>query len=343
MKIKSLFLIVLFLLGKIGYSQKTEANQEFSFLFYNTENFFDSENDTTKNDEEYLANALKNWTRQRFRLKAERIAKVIVAAGRWNSPLLVGLCEIENRDVLELLVKTEPLAGFHYKIVQKDSPDPRGIDVAMLYRPDFFRPVDYDAIRVADPENPNFRTRDILKVTGVIAKTDTLIVYINHWPSRYGGIMETKKYRAIAAQILRNSIDKELKIKPDAKIVCMGDFNDTPTDESMSSLLAAKPAQIARNQDLINLSSEWLRDDIQTIKSRYRWETFDQFIVSPGFLHSGKTVSYKNAEIYKGNFLLEKDSNYGGLKPKRTYQGLRYHDGFSDHLPIVLRMQVVSH
>lgn len=327
-----------FLVNQV-YGQKPE----FTILFYNTENFFDCENDTTTSDEEYLANADRNWTPQRFHLKAERLAKVIVAAGKWNAPLLVGLCEIENRDVLETLVKTDPLTKIHYKIIQKDSPDPRGIEVALLYRSDLFHPLDYNIIPVNDTQNPKFRTRDILKVVGTIGNKDTLIVYVNHWPSRYGGIMETQRYRAIAARKLKAAVNEDLSKNPNQKIVCMGDFNDTPADQSIASQLGAKPLQAAKNNDLINLSDSWLTNEILTIKSKYRWEVFDQFIVSSGFMNSKSGILYVNAEIFKESFLLEKDITYGGVKPKRTYLGFKYHNGFSDHLPIILHFQLTDY
>lgn len=334
------FFLVFLIYSRDLSAQKTALNSAYSMLFYNTENFFDCENDTTISDEEYLANATRNWTPKRFHLKAERLAKVIVAAGKWNSPILVGLCEIENRDVLEALVKTEPLFKFQYKIIQKDSPDRRGIDVALLYRSDFFHPIDYMAIPVVDRANKSFRTRDILKVIGVLGKRDTLTVFVNHWPSRYGGIMETRKYRSLAAQTLRNAIDETLDRNPDAKVVCMGDFNDTPEDQSVESILGAKSVSSSRKGDLVNLSCDWMSDKIQTIKSGYRWEVFDQFIVSQGFFHSTQGVLFKNSEIFKGDFLLEKDNYYGGVKPKRTYLGFKYHDGFSDHLPILLHFEL---
>jgi hypothetical protein len=251
------------------------------------------------------------------------------------------LCEVENRQVLEALVKSEPLKKARYKIIQKDSPDRRGIDVALLYRPDYFRPISYEAIGVNDLSDPSFRTRDILQVTGILGNCDTLNIFINHWPSRYGGIMETNKYRILAAKTLRQAIDSILIKNSSAKIVCMGDFNDTPTDISISEVLGAKDAdQTDNNANLLNLSSVWGKDKIQTIKSRHRWEVFDQFIVSPSFLKDQKCIQFKSVEILKSSFLLQKDEQYGGVKPKRTYSGFKSLGGFSDHLPIVLRFRL---
>lgn len=332
--------LVIFFSAQAARAQIVEVKPEYSILFYNTENFFDCENDTALSDQEFQINAERNWTPKRFHLKTERLAKVIVAAGKWNAPVLVGLCEIENRDVLETLVKTDPISKFRYKIVQKDSPDPRGIDVALLYRPDLFHPIDFETIPVVDPGNKEFRTRDILKVVGLIGRTDTLTVFVNHWPSRYGGLMETQEKRLLAASTLRKAITEVLSANPKAKVVCMGDFNDTPADQSLEKILRAKNPGSADKVDLINLSRDWMTDEIQTIKSKYKWEVFDQFIVSKGFANATNGMVFKNAEIFKGSFLLEKDIQYGGVKPKRTYLGFKYHNGFSDHLPVVLHFEL---
>lgn len=321
-------------------AQVSSVTNEFSIMFYNTENFFDVENDSITKDEEFTKEGNRRWTSGRLHVKAERLAKVILAAGKWNAPVLVGLCEIENRDVLEMLCRIEPLTRYHYKIIQKESPDSRGIDVALIYRPDLFHPVDYYAIPVVDPDDNSFKTRDILMVSGVLNGCDTIHVFVNHWPSRYGGIMETKKYRRLAAMTLKSSVLKILSMHSNAKIVCMGDFNDTPADESLTTFIEAKPTDGAMNGELVNLSARWISCDIQTIKSKYRWEVFDQFIVSDYFLTPTECIQFKDCEIFNAPFLLEPDISYGGVKPKRTYIGYRYNNGFSDHLPVLLRFSL---
>jgi len=324
--------------------QNRLAENEFTIMFYNTENFFDTENDSLTNDEEFTPEADRRWNPARLHSKAERLAKVILAAGKWNSPVVVGLCEVEDLKVLELLTRNEPLAKFHYKIVHKDSPDPRGIDVALLYRPEFFHPFDYQAIPVIDPKDKSFKTRDILQVSGVVNGCDTLHVFVNHWPSRYGGIMETLRYRSLAAETLKKSVQNLFARYPKAKIICMGDFNDTPTDDSLAKVLGAKQSD---NQELkgelINLSSGWISGEIQTIKSKYSWEVFDQFIVSDYFLEKNRCFEFRKAEIFNAGFLLEPDTKFGGVKPRRTYVGFKYQQGFSDHLPVLLRVELLNH
>jgi hypothetical protein len=338
------FILFLLLLHPDLSGQGSVARNEFTFMFYNTENFFDTENDSLTNDEEFTSEADRHWNPARLHSKTERLAKVILAAGKWNAPVIIGLCEVEDLKVLELLTRNEPLTKFRYKIVHKDSPDSRGIDVALLYRSDLFRPFDYQAIPVVDSKDKLFKTRDILQVSGVLNGCDTLHIFVNHWPSRYGGIMETIRYRSLAAETLKKSVQSLYARHPKAKIVCMGDFNDTPTDDSLVKILSAKESD---NPDLkgelINLSAGWVSNEIQTIKSKYSWDVFDQLIVSDYFLDKSECFEFRNAEVFKAGFLLEADIKFGGVKPKRTYVGFKYQEGFSDHLPVTLRVELQSH
>lgn len=339
-----IFSLVFIQFYQTGSCQTNPVTDEMTFMFYNTENFFDSEDDSLTTDDEFTSNADRRWNSGRMHAKAERLGKVILAAGKWNPPVFAGLCEIENLHVLELLTSMEPLKKYQYKIVQKDSPDRRGIDVALIYRPDLFNPYEYQAIEVKDSIDISFKTRDILRVSGVFNQCDTLHVFVNHWPSRFGGLMKTVKYRKLAAETLKNSI-REIQIKfSKAKIICMGDFNDGPTEESMLHFLGAKKADNPTIKgEMINLSMEWITDQVQTIKSLYSWEVFDQLIVSDYFIEKNDCYDLPKAEILKAGFLLEPDIKYGGVKPKRTYLGYKYQEGFSDHLPVLLRVRNLNH
>jgi len=269
---------------------------------------------------------------------------IILAAGKWNPPVFVGLCEIENLKVLELLTGLAPLSNYHYKIIQKDSPDERGIDVALIYRPEIFHPFNYRAIPVVDPLDQSFKTRDILLVSGIINGCDTLHIFVNHWPSRYGGIMETQKYRMLAAEILKENIQTLKQIYSHPKIICMGDFNDSPKDVSLLKGLEAKEINNPDvSGEMINLSSAWMKSPIKTIKSQYTWEVFDQWIVSDYFLEKTECLDFSDAAIFDAGFLLEPDTKFGGVKPKRTYVGFKYQEGFSDHLPVLLRVLIANH
>jgi len=339
----SVFLLIL-LWATECHSQDRYGKDEYTFMFYNVENYFDSENDSLTNDNEFTFEGDRRWNQGRLNDKTDRIAKVILAAGKWNPPVFVGLCEIENRNVLEFLTNNKTLSKFNYKIIQKDSPDQRGIDVAFLFRPDLFRPFDYQTILVSDPSDPTFKTREILQVSGVLNGCDTIHVFVNHWPSRYGGMMETVKFRKLAAETLKMAV---LNIKskfPGAKIICTGDFNDTPSDESLKNVFGAvETNNLNQSDEMINLSAGWMSEAVQTLKNEYTWQVFDQWIVSDSFLSATNCFKFVNAEIFKAPFLLEADSKFGGVKPKRTYVGFKYQEGFSDHLPVLIHFQLQNH
>lgn len=335
-----LWLLIFSAIASQCFSQENKGDGEFTFMFYNTENFFDCENDSLTQDDEFTAAGDRRWNYSRLHDKADRLAKVILASGKWNAPVIVGLCEVESQQALEVLVKQTPLNKFNYKIIHKDSPDLRGIDVAFIYRPELFKPFDYKAIPLIDPLNPEFKTRDILQVSGILNNSDTVHVFVNHWPSRYGGLMETVRLRGLAAELLKTSIQKLFDEYPKAKIICMGDFNDTPEDESLTGILkAAKSDNPDVKGELINLSFGWMTKPVQTLKNMYSWQVFDQLIVSDYFLDDKNFMKSMKAEIFDAPFLLEPDKKYGGAKPKRTYVGFKYQDGFSDHLPVLLKFQ----
>lgn len=344
MKLFVLWLLLLSHSVAVCFSQDKKENDEYTFMFYNSENLFDPVNDSLTEDNEFTPGGARRWNVGRLRDKANRMAKVILAAGKWNPPVLIGLCEIENRQVLEWLVQQTPLSKYGLKIVHKDSPDSRGIDVALVYRPDLFKPLNYKAIEVTDPQNSSFKTREILQVSGILNHCDTIHVFVNHWPSRYGGLMETLRYRSLAAEVLKKSIQELFDQFPKAKIVCMGDFNDSPEDESLSKVLMGVKRDHPNNQgEMVNLSYPWMARSVQTLKNMYSWQVFDQWIVSDYFLADNNCMKFLRAEIFEAPFLLEPDTKYGGVKPKRTFVGFKYQEGFSDHLPILLKFQISNH
>lgn len=340
---KSIISGLVVLLGFINYtySQQIKLKEEYTFMFYNAENLYDAVNDSLKKDDEFTPEGMRRWNNSRLYRKANRIAKVIMAAGEWEPPAFVGLCEVEDREVLQKLVCQTALSKYRYKIIHKDSPDPRGIDVALIYRPELFKPFEYKAIALKDTSNTTFSSRDILRVSGVLNNWDTLHVFVNHWPSRYGGVMETMHYRKLAAEVLIQSVHELFVKLPKAKIICMGDFNDTPDDESLSGIL--KAAMINHPEikgEMVNLSAQWSSLPIQTIKSGYTWQVFDQWIVSDYLMENTIGINIISAEIFTAPFLLEADTKFGGEKPKRTYLGFKYQEGFSDHLPILLKCRM---
>jgi hypothetical protein len=319
---------------------KTQAQQA-RIAFYNVENLYDTENDSLTNDDEFLPGSDKNWTYERFRRKIVRIYQVMAAMGEGEMPAVIGLAEIENREVLQRLIYDTPLQKAGYHVIQRESPDARGIDVAMLYRPEIFTPDSAAWLKVPLPLNET--TREILMVRGRLWGTDTVFLYINHWPSRYGGAGGSNAKRMAAASTLAVSVKQVLTSNTGSSIIIMGDFNDEPEDESLQVI-----NKILMNDDegnftpLVNLSEKTFLTDIHgTIKHLGSWSIFDQVIVSPSIIYgeNGCRLVSPRTEVCREGFLLEPDETYSGLKPFRTYSGPGYNNGFSDHLPVSIRVE----
>jgi hypothetical protein len=250
----------------------------------------------------------------------------------------VGLCEAENRQVLEKLVGMTPLRSWNYRVIHKDSPDERGIDVAAIYRPDVFNPISYRYFSPVPENEPAPGTREILFISGIVAGVDTVGFFFNHWPSRYSGLMETRQQRQKAASRLKYEIEKLGQSYNNPAIIIMGDFNDQPDDESMTRYLEAGSEISGTPVALVNLSSPWLMQGKGTLKYQSQWNVFDQVIVNGRMLDSRSPlyVMPGDARILDAGFLMEKDENYTGNKLNRTYNGFQYHGGYSDHLPVIL-------
>jgi len=338
------FITSLFLF--IGISSFTQNNTEqFSILFYNVENLFDTRDDPDTNDDEYAVNGDRYWSQKKLNQKTQNLSKVLLSAAGWNLPAIIGLCEVENRYVLDKLLDETPLKSASFKIIHKESPDHRGTEVALLYNSNQFYPLRYKYYPLRDGQNKVKDTREILYVSGVLAETDTLHIFINHWPSRYSGLMETKPDRNLAARILREQIGEVMRLNGNAKIIILGDFNDQPQDESIRDVLGAREAENRFEDGMIyNLSFNWNNEGRGTLKYQSKWYVFDQIIVSGTLLNStnGFFTKPEYASVVTPSFLLEKDEKYGGKKPKRTYYGYQYQGGFSDHLPVMLRLEKVN-
>jgi len=227
---KTSILISLQLLIVIAFSiaQENGDVKKYRAMFYNTENLFDSFDDSLTQDEEFTPMGARHWTWEKMNQKINGIYKTIIAVGEWNPPVFVGLCEIENGFVLNRLTHETPLVKYDYRIVHRESPDPRGIDVALLYRSDLFDLQESKFFRVFFPDQPNRKTREILYAKGVIDGVDTLHVFVNHWPSKLGGELESTSGRFAAANTLKQKVDSIKIFYPDARILIMGDFNDEP-------------------------------------------------------------------------------------------------------------------
>lgn len=341
-----LFILSLFHTQLVYAQDDSKSNEEISrILFYNVENLFHPLDDSLTNDDEFTPDAIRHWSYYRYRQKLIKIYKTIAAAGGWQGFNLIGLCEIENREVLYDLITNTPLVKQNYRFLHKDSEDSRGIDVALLYRENFFSPVDVNFYKVISQKDSTFRTRDILYTKGVIS-TDTLHIFVNHWPSRWQGAIKTQAYRNIAAKVLREAVDSIIDATPDAKVIIMGDFNDEPDDASLSRILQAKTdLDSVVDNNLCNLSGLAMSDqEMGTYKYKGLWETIDQFIVSAKLLNTenGWYTGKDDVNIFCPEFLLENEKDVPGKKPFRTYIGYRYAEGFSDHLPICLTLHKKS-
>jgi endonuclease/exonuclease/phosphatase family metal-dependent hydrolase len=309
------------------------AREDFRIVFYNTENFFDCRHDSLKSDEEFLPGGIRGWTPSRYFRKAGNIARVLAAVGEDEFPEIVGLAEVENDACLKTLVYSSPLKNASYSFVHEESDDSRGVDVALLYNRYRFQLLGQQALKTSFVDEPNKKTRDVLHVWGRTSSGDSLHLYVCHFPSRLGGETESEAYRRQVAKTVRSSVDSVFRQEPTSNVIIMGDFNDYPSNLSLSSdLNALNPMKGPVDGCLYNLMLPMDgMPGIGTNKQQSEWGILDQLIISAN-LHSKTT----GAHIFKPDFLLLEDERWLGQKPFRTYNGMVYQGGYSDHLPVWL-------
>ncbi|PIE86228.1 MAG: endonuclease [Bacteroidia bacterium] len=311
-------------------------------LFYNVENLFDLLDDPIKKDEDFTPNGKLKWTQERYDKKLENLAKVISAVDSTKLPVMVGLAEVENKKVVEDLVANKKLASANYQIVHEESPDFRGIDVAFFYNPSFFTYIKHATYRIQLKEEPEFVSRDILYVSGVAAGKDTLHVFVNHWSSRRGGVAESEFKRLAFATKLRTKVDSIFALNPDAKIIIMGDMNDSPTNKSIHiTLNASNNKNTTDKTELYNLMYEKHLKHEGTHNYKGEWNMLDNLIVSQALLNTKKGLSTQHdaGKIFKPRWIQYKNKKYDLYAPSRTYGGGNYYGGFSDHFPIYFTIQ----
>lgn len=305
------------------------AQQHFTVVELNTENLFDTAHDSAKADREFLPTSGRHWTRGRYWRKINRIGQEIISCGEdstgWNIPDIVGLCEVENDTVLRDLTKRSLLRQARYEYVMTDSPDDRGVDVALLYSPFTFKLISNHSFRI--PKVKGMRnTRDILYVSGEIISGDTMHVFVVHAPSRFGGEKFSRPFRQLVADVLCGCIDSIFHRSPDASIIVMGDFNDYDGGKSLENIYKHgmfHASQAARGKNGAK----------GTYRYQGEWGSLDHIFVSRRLMKKVLDCRINDAE-----FLLEEDKKYGGVQPRRNYIGPRYNNGFSDHLPLVMRL-----
>lgn len=298
--------------------------------FYNVENLFDTIDDPKTFDDDFTSDGKKKWTYKRYKIKVKKLGSVISQLGMNRSkypPAIVGLVEVENAKVVADLVNSSNLKKYHYGFVHHDSPDERGIDVALLYNKRVFEFLASETFPVylKNEEGNRDYTRDILKVSGNL-HGELVHVLVNHWSSRREGAAETAHKRVTAAKTAR-SIIEQIKVKnSDAKIIVMGDFNDDPTSTSVKTLVS---------NDFINPMESILNPNkTGTLTYDGKWNLFDQILFSKNFLEKKEGKLYfKHAEVFNKEWLKIFKGKLKG-SPFRTYIGPWYQGGFSDHFPV---------
>ena len=317
-----------------------------SVAFYNVENLFDTRDDPANDgDDEYLPTADKRWDEARYAKKVDDLARVISELGGGTAsggPALVGLAEVENADVLRDLAAAPALAEADYGVVHYDSPDYRGIDVALLYRRGDFAVLRSRPIAVTLPPREGSTrertTRDILYVKGLL-RGDTLHALVNHWPSRGGGEERSRPDRALVAGVVRAAVDSVLAAVPEADVLVVGDLNDDPVDASVREVLGAVDRRdLAVGGALYNPYFAPFRRGEGTLGYRLAWNLFDQIIASAGLAAHGTDWSLREAHVFAPGYLLQDGGTYRGF-PERTYVGDDYRGGYSDHLPVYVVLQ----
>lgn len=341
------FLTPSYIIAQDSHYKQDSLFQEkvpFRVVSWNIENLFDTHHDSLKNDREFLPDAMRHWNYSRYKKKLADIARVITAVGEWNPPALVGLCEVENDTVLRDLTRRSPLKELGYRYVMTSSPDLRGIDVALLYQRDLFKLLSSRSISIP-PFNQHRPTRDLLHVSGLLLTGDTLDVFVCHLPSRSGGAKESEPYRLHAAQILRTKADSILYKRLHPQVIIMGDFNDYPTNKSIREVLEAEaPSPTLSPLKLYHLLARKAKSkDFGSYKYRGEWGLLDHLIVSGTLLNqSGEFfTSEEKANVCLLPFLLIEDKKYGDKEPFRTYKGMKYQGGISDHLPIYTDFELI--
>ena len=313
-----LFLFITLILFLFSLKAQSTGGS-FQIAFYNVENLFDTIHDSYKDDYEFTPAGKRHWSHEKYWLKQHHTARVILGLGHWEGADVVGLCEIENSKVLWDLTRNTNLKAYNY--IHHESDDVRGIDVAFLYKKETFKPL-FDTVIKIHLGKDCRPTRDILYVKG-IAQHDTLHFFVNHWSSRWGGKTESEEKRLRAAITLRNSINELTDTTQYPKIIIMGDFNDTPTDKSVDRELISKI-----NGELVNISKTD-KHVLGTIKYQNEWTLFDQFIVSENLSSNAKSFT-----IYHPDWLKMEDLVYGGEALFRSFKGVEFLGGYSDHFPV---------
>jgi len=346
---KLLSVLLLLVIGLAADSCKSTSNKQakadlpFRVMFYNVENLYDTWDDPNIDDAEFLPTAERAWDDTKLDEKLNHIAEVVQALGATGLlPDIIGFCEVENRRVLDFLLTKTSLKTAGYSVVHFDSPDKRGIDVALIYRKDRVKPMkmnNYPVIFPGDMEKP---TRDILYVKTELPNKSQLHILVNHWPSRSGGQEETEAKRIMAAKTAKRLCDSISFNDTQANILLMGDFNDYPDNKSITETLQAQGDTSVKGAKLYNLMHWQKADGVGSHQYKGEWGFLDQFILSGSVMSgsNGLKSFFNSAKVFRPDFLVEKNEKFNNWQPKRTYGGNKYLGGYSDHLPVYIDLKM---
>ncbi len=334
----TIFVTIVFVLFASCSEGKYKNKRNLTIAFYNVENLFDTIDNPHKNDNEFLPASKKRWSEKRYEKKIEDLAKVLGSINENELPEIIGLCEVENRAVVADLVKSEPLRKGKYKIIHYESPDFRGIDCALIYRPNEFKVLTSFPIRVKFRDKPNYTTRDILYVKGKTKNREILHIFVNHWPSRIGGLAKSEPRRVEVATLLKSKIDSILTGSPEANIIVMGDMNDEPSNKSLAEVLGAQKPESA-NAELVNLMYPVHENKMGSYLYRGNWNMLDNLVVSKSLLDdNGFRCTPEKGFVFHEKWMEYKNKK-GEISPNRTYGGPNYYGGISDHFPVYFMLK----
>ena len=307
----------------------------YTIAFYNIENLFDIKNNPHTHDNDFLPTSQKRWTPKRYQKKLLKLGSIIPKIGNEDNqiaPVIIGLAEVENANVISDLINNKNLIEENYDFIHYDSMDERGIDVALLYKPDIFK-VEHSetfSVYLENEKGMQDYTRDILLVQGLL-NNENINIIVNHWSSRREGVKETE-FKRIAGANAVNAIIKTLKTEnSDAKIIVMGDFNDNPNSKSIKLL--------EEESNLYNpFKTVWSRDN-GSLSHNFQWNLFDQILFTTNFFDTNNSkLIFSNAKVFNSKILTQNHGKYKG-QPFRTFVGKKYKGGYSDHFPVFIELK----
>ena len=342
MKYLKFSLSILLIALSISSNAQEKKFKIHTIAFYNLENLFDTINNPNKLDEYSPIMEMKSGRGKAYKQKIKNMAKVLADIGKettHNTPSIIGVCEVENKAVLEDLVNDSLLMQKDYGIVHYDAPDARGIDVALLYQKNVFNPIHtstYELKIYDDQDRSRVHTRDQLLVSGML-EDELIHIIVNHWPSRRGGEERSNPKRVAAARLNKRIIDSLQSNDPYSKIVIMGDLNDNPTNESVKDVLEAKEkTNKVRLKGIYNPFTTIYKNGLGTTAFRDNWFLFDQIMVTKPLLKKKTSeLRYYKGGIFNANYLIHSKGKYKGY-PFRSFSGGSFTNGFSDHFPVYI-------